>query len=417
MAILPITIEGFAAGDAVFDAVYTAFTNVKADGVSGFPTHWSNFGDHHSLKIGSNNASARWEGRFRSSDWQTYMFQMYIGADIPSQKTLFHTTKNGTNRNWYLAINDDYDLLIKDAGGSTVLDSSGFFEADNWYLFRVKCKRSNSGEFVMFINKPGEPVQEVYRDATMDTLNASGSTSQTLVVPTSVTGEELYYSDLYQSEDDGANIDTNDTMLGAGINHRYTVQDWVCRHYKTAETGTARDFGTKDPVGNFTKTEDQPPSDATECTLEYFPGVGDQDTGIYKDHATGGGPKLDAPEDPVAARWSWRYKVNDASKTGTNFRVQYGNKDDSLIVGSWLSKSTTYKYVAHIEGFDSANPGVVPTASQYFAIGWSARDNGGIALRKSHCADMYAVAMCPETARRMVHTAGNMPMITSDPSA
>ncbi len=415
MGIILHHIESFASGSD-FDALDSENTIVRADGVDGFPTHWSNFGDHHWVKIADNIVLSRYEGAASATtDWFTMMLQQYIGSGIDAERTLFHSTDKDIGRNWQVKINSDYDLIIVDANGTVKLNVPEYFKADNTYLFRCKCKRTNSGEFVLFINKPGEPCSEVFRLATFDSLNASGSSQQSIVIPTTVTGLEIYSSDMISMSDDGASIHTNDTMLGAGILHRYQVQDWTCRHYFTAETGTVRDSGNKDPVGNFSNTEEQPSSDTQASHIVIIQFGGDKTTGIWKDHATTGGPTGDAVENALAAQWSWRYKLDDASKTGTQFRVEYGNDVDTRVVGSWLTKSTTYNYVKHLEGYGSANEGVVPNSvDQRVAIGWGARDNNSFPQRKCFVADMYCTLFIPEPARRYVHdNAGHVRLVSA----
>jgi len=330
------------------------------------------------------------------TDWITQgLYFMWSDFGSATSEAFFFSATKATDY-WqlsYVRNGNVAALRLRDQAGAIIATTGDILEEDRWHRIEIKWKISSTSAVRVWVDGWLEI------DEASENLD-SGATS----VFTYITNESsqadavnLYIDSYYLITDDGANIDTNETWLGA-----WTVN----AHFISGVTTAAGNFGDALDSGSWDDMEESPGNDANfgRYTITF---VGDESGGVTCDNFHTGGPysessgyKVDGVV--VGTKWMWRWKAPRQSKLDPNPARWFG-KYGQQVVGSSSTDNTSE--TTHFVGNGSWHTyrlcqwyteSEVPTKDEYYQMGFGGEYISGFISWNIDSAEMWAITLQQE---------------------
>lgn len=225
----------------------------------------------------------------------------------------------------------DGDLKLVDANGAVMATISSPVTANKPMRVEIKWKRSGTGSLQFYIDRV------LLADLTNEDLDTGTNSAAmrwecwdgSLAAPVDP-ASDMHIGSWYFRTDDGANIDTESTILGA-----YTV----IGPYQDTNNGAAGDFGATLDAGTWANAGETPGNDANwaEYTVLSF---GRRRGGVTTNDGARPGPKDDTRVTGTirGGSWVWRAQKSPGSST-TQVAFMYG-ASSSVTVNNTSNTST-----------------------------------------------------------------------------
>lgn len=297
----------------------------------------------------------------------------------------------GTSLDIFLRIKTaDGDLELYDSNGSLVDTYSDAFVEDTWYLIELKYEMHNStAEADVYLDE-----NKVISVSSQDFRGPSAATARRLglrgraISPIGSGDIDLWVDNYYIYYDDGAAIDTNDTILG-----EFTVLG----PYEHDNTGQTADFGDATNSGNWDDAQEAPHNDANNIR---YTNTGGTEGGCTTTDTTNGGPKDDsrALGTIKGASWIWRAR-NQGFSGNQNLIGLYGASNsestDNTVDSSTFTLSGTYQnFLVFVDDSDSN----CPLKTEWMQVGMK-KTHSGPTNKDLRVGEMYCHVLHQEERR------------------
>lgn len=270
----------------------------------------------------------------------------------------------GSTAHWKIEHFLNGDLNLVDATGTHIATISNDPVPNNkWARYEVKWKRSDTGDMRFYINGQikldliGQDFNATNDNVAMRFEHADGTDTGLEPTPN-------YIGSWYYHLDNGANIDTDDSILGV-----YTVLG----PYQDQNNGATGDFGDALNVGTWANVGQTPVNNTDDAryTVNAL-----REGGITTHDGNRSGPKGDkrlAAGNIKGAQWIWKWKKSgDAFPRGA--KLKYGATTvvttDNTTQTVVLVPPTSFEIRRIILKETNTN---VPTKDEWFQIGFQAR--------------------------------------------
>lgn len=300
-----------------------------------------------------------------TTDWITVIADIRFGSVSPSADSPFlYAYDESANYYWNLTLRaapSSGVIRLNDANAASQGDISGI-AADTWYRIAVKFKRSDTSKVQVYFDDDLK-----WDIASMDTKPAGTSILAAVYNGDSDAGGEVYAGHLIVLEDDGTNIDDEETLL----------RDYsVLGPYNDANEGATGGFGDALDAGRWDDASDLPRDDTSHADYAVGGGVAIREGGVFSDDTTS---QRDGPSgDPdttdggtfMGAEWVWRAR----SATGgfgqkINFWGIIGNDGGDTLSVSYGTLDAAWGNSSNKVHHRDAASAYVPIASETFRIG------------------------------------------------
>lgn len=347
---------------------------------------------------GGNESGFRTKSFTPGSDWITLGF--YIQFQALTDGNFLEVPV--TNRHFKLEWTSGGDLKLTDANNSLEATATGVFNTGQWYRIELKWERSNTGQFQLRIN--GDMVFDI---ASMDLLNAGATEIHFFFDNTSNPAFEtnVFIGSYYVFSDDGANIDTEDTILGP-----YTVLG----HFVSGLTGITPDIGDDLRSGFPWEDCEETPVNNTNRAIYELVAETDKEGMIRLNDGTTGGPKGNADVDGTikAGKWVWRWQGTAPSfGLDTGFLGKYGREvnpstDSTVYTARQQGVGSSVNF--NVVELGNGSPSNVPSKDDFMQMGFKA-ENTFLVTRNILCREMWGMVLHKE--RRLVMVGGKVQRI------